>query len=173
MPVGRISRAHGVRGGWAVIPLTEASDAVFASGAVVFAGDRNGELTRRDGAPVALHVEDGRPMTREWLVRVREITDREVAHTWRGRHLLAAADDLPPLPEDQLYVATLVGMAVEVAGQGPVGHVCDVYEAPQGLLLEVETATGRHLVPWQEALVADLDEVGRRIVLYPLEGLLG
>ena len=165
-------RAHGVRGAWAIEPMTDAPDVVFASGAIVFAGDREGVLSMKEGVPTALTVEDGRPMNKEWLVRVRELTDRDPADLWRGRYLLVDASRLPEPGEDEVYVFSLIGMEVQVDGQGTVGHVRDVYEAPQGLLLEVETATGRPLVPWHPGIVEHVDEEARVIVLKPLEGLL-
>jgi 16S rRNA processing protein RimM len=163
-----VRRAHGVRGAFAVEALTASPDVIFASGAVIHAGDRQ-------GAPVpggALHIEDGRPMNREWLVKVAEVNDRDVADTWRGRYLLVDASRLPTLSDNEVYVFALIGMRVEVDGQGLVGHVRDVFDAPQGLLLEVETATGRPLVPWRPEIVDRVDEATRTIVLKPLEGLL-
>ena len=78
---------------------------------------------------------------------------------------------MPEPDEDEVYIGALIGMRVEVEGRGPVGHVRDVYEAPQGLVLEVETATGRPLVPWHEDLVRSVDEDTRTIVFAPLDGL--
>lgn len=170
--VGRIRRAHGVRGAWAVESMTDAPDVTFASGAVLYAGDRTGALTMVNDTPVAMTIEDGRKMNKEWLVRVTNVTDRDDADLWRGRYVLADVKDLPEPDEDEVYIFRLLGMTVEVAGEGPVGHVRDVYDAPQGLLLEVETATGRPLVPWHPAIVDHVDEDARVIVLKPLEGLL-
>lgn len=152
--------------------MTDAPDVIFASGAIVFAGDREGALTVKDERPMPLTVEDGRPMNKEWLVRVRELTDRDQADLWRGRYLLVDAARLPEPGEDEVYVFSLIGMDVQVDGQGSVGHVRDVYDAPQGLLLEIETATGRPLVPWHPGIVERVDEDARVIVLKPLEGLL-
>lgn len=111
-------------------------------------------------------------MNREWLVRVTEVTDRDVSDAWRGRYLLADAASLPEADEDEVYVGDLIGMRVEVDGQGLVGHVRDVYDAPQGFILEVETSTGRPLVPWHDEIVRSIDEETRTIVLAPLAGLL-
>jgi 16S rRNA processing protein RimM len=159
-----------VRGAWAVESLTDAPDAVFASGAVLYAGDREGHLVA-GGEAHPLHVEDGRPMNKEWLVRVRELTDRDIADGWRGRYLLADPSVLPEADEDEIYIGDLIGMRVEVDGQGLVGHVRDVYDAPQGYILEVETPTGRPLVPWSDELVLSVDDTTRTIVFAPLDGL--
>ena len=167
--VGTVRRAHGVRGAWAVESVTDAPDAIFASGAVLFAGDRKGNLVD----PLQpLHVEDGRPMNRDWLVRVAEVTDRDVADSWRGRVLLADAADLPDAGDDEIYVGDLIGMRVEVEGRGLVGHVRDVYDAPQGYIIEIETATGRPLMPWHDDFVQSVDEESRTIVITPPDGLL-
>ncbi|MFN5200186.1 MAG: ribosome maturation factor RimM [Gemmatimonas sp.] len=168
--VGRVRRAHGVRGAWAVESLSGAPDVMLASGALLFAGDREGNLAPDARAP-PLHLEDGRPMNKEWLVRVTEVTDRDVADSWRGRYLLADAATLPEADDDEIYVGDLIGMRVEVEGRGLVGHVRDVYDAPQGYILEVETATGRPLVPWNDDLVLSVDESAGTIVFAPLDGL--
>ncbi|AMW06798.1 hypothetical protein GEMMAAP_11755 [Gemmatimonas phototrophica] len=170
MVVGRVRRAHGVRGAWAVESLTDAPDAVFASGALLYPGDREGNLVA-GGEAQPLHVEDGRPMNKEWLVRVRELTDRDIADGWRGRYLLADPSVLPEADDDEIYIGDLIGMRVEVEGQGLVGHVRDVYDAPQGYILEVETPTGRPLVPWTDELVLSVDDTTRTIVFAPLDGL--
>ncbi|WP_396216229.1 ribosome maturation factor RimM [Gemmatimonas sp.] len=168
--VGRVRRAHGVRGAWAVESLTDAPDAVFASGAVLYPGDREGNLVA-GGEAQPLHVEDGRPMNKEWLVRVTELNDRDIADGWRGRYLFADPSVLPEADEDEIYIGDLIGMRVEVEGQGLVGHVRDVYDAPQGYILEVETPTGRPLVPWSDELVLSVDDTTRTIVFAPLDGL--
>lgn len=166
-------RAHGVRGAWAIEPMTDAPDVIFASGAIIYAGDRTGDLTMHGAdAPQALTIVDGRHMNKEWLVRVREVTDRDQADLWRGRYLLVDAGRIPAPDANDVYVSALIGMQVDVAGHGTVGRVRDVYEAPQGLLLEVETATGRPLVPWHPDIIERVDEEARLIVLKPLEGLL-
>lgn len=159
-----------MRGAWAVESLSDAPDVMLASGAVLFAGDREGDLDAgAESQP--LHIEDGRPMNKEWIVRVREVTDRDIADSWRGRYLLADAATLPEPDEDEVYVGDLIGMRVDVEGKGAVGTVRDVYDAPQGYILEVETATGRPLVPYHDELVLSVDEEARVIVFAPLDGL--
>jgi len=166
--VGQVRRAHGVRGALAVEPMVDAPDAIFASGAVLIAGDRHGKPAKEG----VLHIEDGRPMNKDWLVKLSGISDRDAADVWRGRYFLVDASTLPPPADDEVYIQALLGMRVEVEGKGLVGHVRDVYDAPQGLLLEVETSTGKPLVPWRPEIVASVDEQSRTIVLFPLEGLL-
>ena len=95
--VGRIRKAHGIRGEVGVEPITDAPDAIFASGHRVFAGTATGDL-----APgrVELHVANSRPFNDGFLVAFTEIPDRTVAETWRGRYLLVPADEVPALDDE-------------------------------------------------------------------------
>lgn len=166
--VGRVRRAHGVRGALAVESLIDSPDAVFASGGVIYAADRNGEPSDEG----ALHIVDGRPMNNDWLVQVAEIDDRDIAANWRGRYLLA---DSSLLGEDDDGVAVLlnyVGYEVEMDGRGIMGTVRDVYSAPQGALLEVQTDNGMPLVPWRPEIVREVNDEKRLVSLYALDGLL-
>jgi 16S rRNA processing protein RimM len=166
--VGKVRRAHGVRGALAVESLVSSPDAVFVSGGIIYAGDRTGAPS----AEGALHIVDGRPMNNDWLVQVAEIDDRDIAANWRGRYLLA---DSSLLGEEENGVAQLlayVGYDVEMDGRGVMGTVRDVYSAPQGALLEVQTDNGMPLVPWRPEIVREVNAERRTVSLYALDGLL-
>ena len=166
--VGKVRRAHGVRGALAVESLIDSPDAIFVSGGVIYAGDRSGAPS----AEGALHIVDGRPMNNDWLVQVAEIDDRDVAANWRGRYLLADATLLPEADGGVTQLLAYVGYDVEMDGQGVVGTVRDVYSAPQGALLEVQTDNGMPLVPWRPEIVRAVNDERRTVSLYALDGLL-
>ncbi|MEP6766364.1 MAG: ribosome maturation factor RimM [Gemmatimonadaceae bacterium] len=166
--VGRVRRAHGVRGALAVESLIDSPDAIFVSGGVVYAGDRAGKESREG----ALHIVDGRPMNNDWLVQVAEIDDRDVAANWRGRYLLADASLLSEDDESVTSLLAYVGYQVEMDGRGVMGTVRDVYSAPQGPLLEVQTDNGMPLVPWRQEIVRNVDDEKKLVQLYALDGLL-
>lgn len=166
--MGRVRRAHGVRGALAVESLIDSPDAIFASGGVVYAGDRAG----KESAEGALHIIDGRPMNNDWLVQVTEIDDREVAATWRGRYLLAEANLLSEEDEGVTSLLAYIGYEVEMDGRGVLGTVRDVYSAPQGPLLEVQTDNGLPLVPWRTEIIRGVDEKKKLVLLFALDGLL-
>ena len=142
--VGRVRRAHGVRGALAVESLIDSPDAVFASGAVIYAGDRNGAPT----AEGALHIVDGRPMNNDWLVQVAEIDDRDVAAYWRGRYLLADASLV--LTMERLHVRELVVLSPDLFGR--------TFTLPEFVTLASETgprSLDEPLRTWVERVGAD------------------
>lgn len=168
--VGRVRRAHGIHGELVIEPLTDAPDAVFAPGRRVFAGTVDG-----DPAPDAreLIVEESRPFKGGWIVAFGGIADRNEAERWRERYVLAPTTELAPIAEDEVYLHDLPGLRVVLDGSGDlVGEVTDVYELPQGVMLDVKRATGSVLIPFRPEVVTRLDLAERRIEIAPPEGLL-
>src|SRR6185295_15262634 len=126
--VGRVRKAHGIRGDLVVEPITDEPDAVFAPGRRVFAGTASGDRAK-DGRE--LHVATSSPFKGGFIVHFAGIDDRNVAETWRDRFLLAPADELTPLGEDEIYIHELPGMRVELESGEAVGKVIGTYELPQ------------------------------------------
>jgi len=171
--VGRVRKAHGIRGEVVVELLTDEPDAIFASGCRVFAGNAAGDLSRDRQE---LHVRSARPFNEGLLVGFAEIPDRNAADLWRGRYLLAPANEVPAPEEDEIYVHDLIGMRVDLEGGDTIGTVADVYELPLGLAVDVRRVPPREaetiLLPWDDRTVASVDRAARVIVVTPPDGLL-
>ena len=171
--VGRVRKAHGIRGEVVVEPITDAPDAIFASGHRVFAGTASGDIAPNRAE---LHVKSARPFSEGLLVAFVEVPDRNAAETWRGRYLLVPADELPPPRDDEVYVHELPGMRVELADGALLGTVEETYELPQGLAIDVRRAPPHDkqtvLLQFDERTIASVDREARVIVVTPAEGLL-
>jgi 16S rRNA processing protein RimM len=157
-----------VRGALLIESKSDVPDAVFASGRVVFVGSADG--ARVDETPRVITA--AREVNLGWIVSLEGLDDRAVAESWKARTVFADADTLPPPDSDQVYVHELVGLQVLSHEGTLLGPVVDVYEAPQGLLIEVETAAGKRLVPWRDELISEADWEARRVTLVNLPGLV-
>ena len=166
--VGRVRKAHGIRGELVVEPITDEPDAVFASGRRVIAGTASGDPTkdRRE-----LSILSSRPFKGGLIVHFNEIADRTGAELWRDRFLLVPTDELQPLGDDQVYVHELLGMAVVLESGEPVGTVAETYDLPQGLTLDVQREKGTVLIPY-DRIVTNVDREARIIRIDPPLGLL-
>lgn len=168
--VGRVRRAHGIRGELVIETLTDAPDAIFAPGCRVFAGTRDGDLSpdRRE-----LRVRRASPFKGGLIVSFDGIDDRTTAESWRERHLLVPEDEVPPRGEDEVFIHDLVGMLVVHVSGEDIGEVTEVFELPQGLVMEVTRAPDKTvLLPFNEQTVTNVDMDQRRIQVDPVEGLL-
>lgn len=157
LAVGRVARAHGVRGEVAVQPLSEV-EARFAPGSALRLGP-DGE--RR------LTVASSRPHGHRLLVRFREVPDRTAAEELRGLLLLVPASEAPDLGEDAWWPHQLVGCDVVTEGGRALGPVTEVLHNPANDLWVTERA----LVPAIRDVVVEVDLDARRIVVRDLPGL--
>jgi 16S rRNA processing protein RimM len=175
--VGLIRKAQGIRGEVVVEPLTDKPDVIFASGSRVFAGTHNGDLAvvtdvmGVEETPT-LTVVGTKPFKKGLIVQFEELDDRDSAELWRGRYLLAPFAELPPLQEDEVYLHDLIGMSVVSVAGAKIGSVTTFYELPQGIMLDVKTASGSTIIPYRPEVIARCDIGERTIVIDDTIGLL-
>jgi 16S rRNA processing protein RimM len=165
--VGLIRNAQGIRGEVVIEPLTDAPDAVFASGRRVFAG-ASGETSSSDERP--LTVESSRPFKGGIMVKFEEIADRNAA-LLRGSYVFSPFDELDPPAQDEVYLHDLLGMTVKLDTGEEVGRIISYYELPQGLTLEVKTEKGPVLVPYRPEMVDHVDQEARAVIVKADVGL--
>ena len=159
--VGRIGRAHGIRGEVVVGVSTDEPQERFAPGSVLDT-DR-GPLT----------VESVRWHSGQLLVRFAGYQDRNAAEDLRGLWLGVDSDALPPTDDpDEFRDHDLVGLAVRTVAGEPVGVVTDVLHLGQDLL-EIDHNDGaKLLVPFVKPIVPEVDLAARLITIDPPPGLL-
>lgn len=172
--VGRVRRAHGIKGELVVALNTDAPDAIFAPGAHLLVGTPTGEPMQASthGRPTELTVRASRPFQDGLLVFFDGITDRTAAEQFRGVSLLVPMENLEPPAEGELWIHELPGMRVLDSHGETIGEVRGSYDLPQGLVLEILTERGLRDVPFNDAFVVNFDRVARVITLNVPEGLL-
>lgn len=162
--VGRIARAHGIRGQVIVNLETDFPEERFQPGAELFV-NRAGMVEPVTVTTVRFHRE--RP-----VIGLRGIDDMNAAGELAGVELRVPIECLAPLPPGAFYRHDLVGCQVETREGGPIGIVKDVEGTMGGSRLVVETPGGQVLVPFVVAICTTIDPAGKRIVIDPPEGLL-
>ena len=169
--VGRVRRAHGIHGELVVEPLTNEPDAVFAPGRRLFAGTVHGDPAPDDRT---LTIEESRPFKGGgWIVAFAELVDRNEAEQWRERYFLVPRAELEPIRDEEVYLHDLLGLEVVRDGsEERVGEVIDVYELPQGVVLDVRRSRGSVLIPFSRDIVRRVELDTRRLIIDPPEGLI-
>ncbi|MBO0830006.1 MAG: ribosome maturation factor RimM [Streptosporangiales bacterium] len=159
--VGRVLRAHGLRGDVLVDPSTDEPRRRFAPGATLYTDDRS--LTVAAAAP-----HGGR-----WRVRFDEAADRDGAEALRGLALHVDTGDLDRSADpDDFHDAELIGLAVVTVDGRPLGEVGDVLHPAQDLLVVDRPDGSPAYVPFVKALVPSVDVAAGRLVVDPPPGLL-
>jgi 16S rRNA processing protein RimM len=164
LAIGRIGRAHGVRGEVSVEIRTDDPDTRFVPGtSLVTDPESAGPLT----------IDTVRSHSGRLLVRFAGIDDRNAAETLRGVLLLVDSADIPPTDDpEEFHDHELIGLAAVTADGAELGEIVDVEHHGQDLLV-LRRATGDDaLVPFVSAIVTDVDVPAGRVVLDPPPGLL-
>jgi 16S rRNA processing protein RimM len=158
--VGRITKAHGLRGEVAVQVFSDNPDR-FAEGAHVY-------------------LEDGRTLTvaaARWagarmLVSFEGVPDRTAAEALRGRSLVVPRSMLPELADGEYWPHQLIGCEVLTEGGRSLGRVTDVIENPANDLWATTADDGvETLIPAIRDVIVEVDLGAGRIVVRDLPGL--
>jgi 16S rRNA processing protein RimM len=164
LAVGRIGRAHGIRGEVSVEIRTDDPGARFAPGSSL--------ATDPEGVG-PLTVEAVRTHTGRLLVRFAGYEDRTAAETLRGTLLLVDSADIPPTGDpEEFHDHELIGLIAVTTDGAEVGEVVDVQHSGQDLLVVRRSDGGDVLVPFVGAIVSEIDVPGGRVVIDPPPGLL-
>jgi 16S rRNA processing protein RimM len=157
--VGRVTRAHGVRGEVAVLVLSEVPDR-FADGAVVYLEDGR-----------ALTVDSSRAHKDRLLVTFHEVRDRDGADALRGALLVVPESASPPLPEGSWWDHQLVGCEVVLESGLSLGTLAEVIHTRANDVWSVITDERETLVPALKDVVMSVDVAGKRIIVREVPGL--
>lgn len=159
--VGRIGRAHGIRGDVVVDVRTDEPDRRFARDARLHAGQRS------------LTVASTRWHSGRLLVRFAEASDRTAAEGLHGTVLEADVDPAElPSGEAEYYDRQLIGLDVRTADGTIIGSVSSVVHHAEQDTLVVSLDEGEALVPFVSAIVPTVDVEAGYLTVADLPGLL-
>jgi len=164
--VGRLTKAHGLKGGLKLELYTDDPDRRF-----------------QPGASFSLQVPEESPWhgRRIELTELRwynghpvgffeGVTDRTAAESLVKAILWVDQDPAEPAEPDAWYDHQLIGLDVVRDGER-VGAIARLEHLPAQDLLVVDTGEREVLVPFVRALVPEVDVDARRVVVTPPEGL--
>jgi len=162
--VGRIGKAHGIKGDAFVEPWTDAPHERFVPGAV---------LETEPAGRGPLTVVTARDHSGKLVVHFDGFDDRNTVEMIRGTVLVMPAAARPVLDDpDEFYDTDLIGLSVRtVAGQA-LGAVTDVLHSAADSLLSIDWDGREVLVPFRKEFVPTVDLASGLIEIDPPDGLL-
>jgi 16S rRNA processing protein RimM len=151
MVVARLLRARGIKGELAAFPLTEHPERLKT----VYVREKPLEVER-----AWMHKD-------RLILKFRGVDTRNDAEKLEGAEVSIPAEERPPAPEGEYYLADLVGCEVFDADRR-LGVVTGWQDNGGPALLEV----GDLLIPFAREICVEIDVEGRRIGVNAPEGLL-
>lgn len=165
--VGRLLKAHGLKGALKLELYTDSPDTRFVPGARF-------ELQVPETSPwfgKSVTVSELRWYNRVPVLFLEEVTDRTQAESIvRAILLVEANPEREQAEPDAWYDHQLVGLRAEIDGT-KVGEVIRVEHLPAQDLLIVKTEAGEVMVPFVKQLVPAVDIAAGTVTLTPPRGL--
>ncbi len=160
--VGVVGRARGLRGEVRIKSFTADPAHIAAYGSLY---DESG------GRALRLRV-TGRSRD-QVVVRIEGVADRQAAQALKGLRLYVPRRVLPQPEAEEYYHVDLIGLRVELAGNGVLGTVKAVHDFGAGDILEI-AGHGKEvlMVPFTRAAVPEVNFAAGRLVVDPPPGLL-
>jgi 16S rRNA processing protein RimM len=162
--VGRIARAHGLRGQVIVNPETDFPEQRFSPGAELF--------VERGGRVEALTVTTARFHRERPVIGIAGVETMSDAEALAGQELRVPIERLAVLPAGTFYRHDLIGCQVETGDGRTVGAVREVEGTLTGSRLVVNGSDGEVLIPLVAAICTLVDPAAKRIVIDPPAGLI-
>ncbi|NBU32204.1 MAG: ribosome maturation factor RimM [Actinobacteria bacterium] len=161
--VGRIGRAHGVRGDVFVEPFTDEPEIRFAQGSNLTTSNKR-----------TLTVASTKWHSGKFVVHFVGIDDRTMADEIKSLELSIDVDPLQlPTDPDEFYDHQLIGLTAKLVDGSTVGKVSEVVHLPAQDLLAIVAEPGNEvLVPFVKQIVPEIDILAGIVTLNPPPGLL-
>lgn len=163
VPIGYISRAHGLKG--AVRVNCNSGDSEQTADSLTTAK--------------RLHLDDreyviirARPEKDDVLVELEGVSTREASDALRGSKVSVEREFLPEPDADELYLADLVGCTVVDPHGDTIGTITGTYDSGAQDVLMVETPRGERLLPFVEPMLVDVDLEARRVTYDAPPGMI-
>jgi 16S rRNA processing protein RimM len=154
--IGRIARAHGIRGEVVIVTHDPASDVLADLETVWVAG-------------VEKRVVEARGTHRGWLVRFEGLATRNDAEALRG-HTVEVDREVLELGDGDILLGDLVGCQVKLVDGTPWGTIRSVDSGMQDLLV-IHDGELERLLPLVDEFVKAIDLEAGVVTVDPPEGL--
>jgi 16S rRNA processing protein RimM len=169
--LGRVSRAHGLRGELEVRLYWPESTALLEAERIVLSApktDGSGAIESR-----VCRVRHARATPKGVLLTLHEVADRNAAELLRGWSVSLDRGEMPPLEDGEYYLCDTVGADVVGPDGAHLGRVLDLRLYPSVDALLIELDSGAHVEqPLVDHWVELVDVAGHKIVLSSTEGML-
>jgi 16S rRNA processing protein RimM len=161
--IGRIVGAHGTGGVCKVVSYAE-SLAIFEPGCHLWAETADAHFQ-------AFEILWVKPHSKNALMALRDVNDRDTAETLRGAALYIEKSRLPTLEDDHFYWFELIGLEVYTEDGQFLGRLASVLPTGSNDVYVVQHAGRETLVPALASVVKQIDTAARRMEVILPDGL--
>lgn len=163
LAVGRVSRAHGIKGEVSMEIMTDFPER-FETAEWFYIGDE------QEAAPYRL--ESYRWHQQKLLLTFAGVATRTEAEQLTGQFVQIPIEEAMPLEEGDFYLFQLIDLEVVTTTQEILGHVTDILETGANDVFVVQNDAQEMLLPDIPDVVKSIDLEQKQIVVELIDGLI-
>lgn len=168
LSIGRVARAHGLKGELRVELHFDGSDALDHVESLLLSDKPESPAGARSYV-----VEWARAVPKAYLLKLEGVDERNGAEALRGRSVWVERSALPAAKEGEYYLVDLIGAKV-TGPEGYIGTVVEIATHPSIDSLVIRADDGRTLEqPLVPDWIARVSVADKLVELATLEGLIG
>ncbi|HAK89866.1 MAG: 16S rRNA processing protein RimM [Nitrospirae bacterium GWC2_46_6] len=160
--IGRVSRAHGLKGELAVMPLISDTEIFLHLGEV---------SVRTRGATERKKIKSVRRHKKSLLIRFENCETPEDARLYLGAEILVKKSVIPDLPEGVYYRHQIIGMKVYTGNDEYLGDVTAIIETGSNDVYAIKGADREYLIPAIRDVVKEIDVESNRMIVELMEAV--
>ena len=164
VPVGDITKTHGLKGEVKLRPLVIDPSLVQGAHRIRIVGD--------DGEPTETVLEKVRGQGVRWIVKFKDCITIEEAQLLVGRSLEIYSEDFQPLPEGEYYWFQIEGLQVFDEEGRYYGTIEEIIVTGSNDVYVVRDGDKELLLPMIDSVVKSIDLKENKLIFHIIEGLL-
>lgn len=164
LPVGKISKPHGLKGEVKVFLYGGKLDSITKLNSLFI-------RKKEDEKPVELKISHLRIQNNTTIIGLEGINTTEEASVLRGAIVLVDKSDLPETQEDEFYWFQLIGLNVVTAEGNYIGTVKNLIDREPQALLVVGNDEKEFLIPMVDTFIQGVKLDESEVIITPIEGL--
>ena len=158
IPVGKVTRTHGLKGELKFYP-SEQNSATVQSGQRVCLGE------------IQLKIESVRGVKSPFILKLGGINNIEAAKSFAGHEVRVAREDFEPLPEGEFYRFEIEGLNVFNDTGKYYGVIEEMVETGSNDVYVVRGEGKEWLIPMIDSVVQTIDLEQGKLIFHCVEGL--
>lgn len=162
--VGFIAKIHGIKGDVKVIPLTDVPDRYTTLKRVY--------IQTRSGGKREYSIKSTREVKGGLIISFSPTMSISEAEEVVGGHILVSAEEVPKLGRDCYYHFEIIGMEVHVEDSRCLGRIVDIFQTGSNDVYVVRDKDREYLIPAIHDIIKEVDTEKKRMVIFPMEGLI-
>jgi len=164
MAIGRVIRAHGIRGELSVAVLTDFPERFEATEWVYLGNEYQADR---------YHLENYRWHKKNVLLTLGGVTDRTQAEQLKGQLVQVPIEEAVALPEGGYYLFQLIGLRVVTTTGAFLGELTDILETKANDVLIVTDQNQKEvLLPAIPDVIRSIDLAQGQVVVEIIDGLI-